>query len=74
MSLTHSIYAQSSQWWWALVILGIFVVIVGVVIFLKRHLKAFKSDEKPKSDREIAAEELNRILQPIEEEEENKDE
>ena len=49
-------------------------MIVGVVIFLKRHLKAFKSDEKPKSDREIAAEELNRILQPIEEEEENKDE
>ena len=62
------IYANN-QWWWALVIVGIFVVLVGIVIFLKRHLKAFKSDEKPKSEKEIAAEELSRILQDVEEEE-----
>ncbi|MBQ9458041.1 MAG: hypothetical protein IJU64_06065 [Bacilli bacterium] len=67
MNFIPHIYANN-QWWWALVIVGIFIVIVGLVILLKRHLKAFKSDEKPKSEKEIAAEELSRILQPVEEE------
>ena len=44
-----------------------FGVIVLVVILLKRHVKIFKSDEQPKSDKEIAEEELNRILEPVEE-------
>ena len=35
---------------------------------MKRKVKFFQNDEKPKSDREIAAEELDRILEPIEEE------
>ena len=60
------IFAQS-QWWWALVIVGIFVVIVGIVIFIKRHVKAFKNDERPKSEKEIAAEEVNRLLETVEE-------
>ncbi len=60
------ILAQS-QWWWAPVIIGIFALVVLVVILLKRHTKIFRSDEKPKSDREIAKEELDRVLQPIEE-------
>ncbi len=60
------IFAQS-QWWWALVIVGIFVVIVGIVIFIKRHVKAFKTDERPKSEKEIAAEEVNRLLETVEE-------
>ena len=69
MNFIPAILAQS-QWWWALVIVGIFVVIVGLVILLKRHTKMFKDDEKPKSDREIAQEELDRVLEPIEEEKE----
>ncbi|MBR1846096.1 MAG: hypothetical protein IJ787_00025 [Bacilli bacterium] len=44
-----------------------FGLIVLLVILLKRHVKVFKSDEKPKSDKEIAAEELDRILEPVEE-------
>ena len=52
----------------ALLIVGIFGVIVIGVILLKKYTKVFKSDEKPKSEKEIAAEELDRLLQPIEEE------
>ena len=59
----------NNQWWWSIVIVGIFVVIVLIVILLKRHVKAFKSDERPKSDKEIAAEEVNRILETVDEEE-----
>lgn len=51
----------------ALLIVGIFGVIVVAVILLKKYTKLFKSDEKPKSEKEIAAEELDRLLQPIEE-------
>lgn len=43
-----------------------FGIIVIVVILLKKHVKIFKNDEKPKSDKEIAAEELDRLLQPVE--------
>lgn len=51
----------------ALLIVAIFAVIVVVVILIKKHVKAFKSDEQPKSDKEIAAEELDRLLEPVEE-------
>ena len=30
-------------------------------------MKIFKKDEQPKSDKEIAAEELDRLLEPVEE-------
>ena len=50
-----------------ILIVAIFAVIVLIVILLKRHVKIFKSDEKPKSDKEIAAEELDRLLEPVEE-------
>ena len=52
-----------------LILVAVFGVIVLAVILLKRHVGIFKSDEKPKSDREIAQEELDRLLQPIEDEE-----
>lgn len=52
-----------------LILVAVFGVIVIAVILIKRHVSIFKSDEKPKSDREIAAEELDRLLQPIEDEE-----
>ena len=52
-----------------IILVAVFGVIVIAVILIKRHVSVFKSDEKPKSDREIAAEELDRLLQPIEDEE-----
>ena len=60
--------SNEPQWWWLFLILGIFIVIVVVVIIVKRHVKVFQSEEKPKTDKEIAQEELDRLLQPIEEE------
>ena len=44
-----------------------FGIIVLIVILLKRKVKFFKDPEAPKSDKEIAAEELDRILEPVEE-------
>lgn len=49
-----------------IILVAVFGVIVVVVIMIKRHVKIFKDDEKPKSDKEIAAEELDRILEPVE--------
>lgn len=51
-----------------IILVAIFGVIVIAVILVKKHVGIFKSDEKPKSDKEIAAEELDRLLQPIEDE------
>ena len=46
---------------WAVpvLIVGIFGVIVLIVILLKKHVKLFQSHEQPKSDKEVAAEELD---------------
>ncbi|MBQ2069376.1 MAG: hypothetical protein II467_00435 [Bacilli bacterium] len=63
-----SVFAGMPSWAIVLIIVGIFGVIVLMVILLKKNVKAFKSEEKPKSEKEIAAEELDRVLQPIEEE------
>lgn len=49
------------------ILVAVFGVIVIIVILLKRHVSIFKDNEKPKSDKEIAKEELDHILQPIEE-------
>ena len=49
-----------------IILVAVFGLIVLLVIMLKRHVKIFKSDEQPKSDKEIAQEELDRILQPVE--------
>jgi len=57
-----------------IVLVAVFGLIVLVVILIKRHVKIFKNDEKPKSDKEIAAEELDRLLQPVEELEPAKEE
>ncbi len=57
-----------------IILVAVFGVIVLIVILLKRHVSIFKSDEKPPSSREVAEEELNRILRPIEEDVPVKDE
>lgn len=48
------------------ILVAVFGLIVLLVIMLKKHVKWFKSDEKPKSDKEIAQEELDRLLEPVE--------
>lgn len=45
-----------------LALVAFFGVIVIAVILLKRYAKPFMSDDKPKTDKEIAEEEVNRIL------------
>ncbi|MDY5441066.1 MAG: hypothetical protein SPG64_02440 [Candidatus Enteromonas sp.] len=62
------ILADSLGWLTPVIIFGVFALIVLIVIIVKKHVKTFQSDEKPKSDREVAAEELDRILEPIEDE------
>ena len=52
----------------ALLIVGVFAVIVIAVILVKKYTKVFKSDEKPKSEKEVAREELDRVLEPIDDE------
>lgn len=42
-----------------------FGLIVIAVMLLKKYAKPFMSDDKPKSDKEIAEEECNRILTDI---------
>lgn len=68
MNMTHIVNAYAMATWLVPVILvAVFGAIVIAVILLKRHVKFFQSDEKPKSDKEIASEELDRLLEPVEE-------
>lgn len=46
-------------------LLAIFGIIVIGVILLKKYVKIFQNDEGPKSDKEIAEEEVNRVLSDI---------
>lgn len=50
-----------------IIIVAVFALVVGLVILIRKKSKFFKDDEKPKSEKEIAKEELDRILEPIEE-------
>lgn len=51
-------------------LLVLFGIIIAIVIYVKRHSKAFGAIEEEKVDEETAAQqELDRILVPIEEDE-----
>ena len=65
-NLIPNILASAGDWWWLFVILGIFAVLVVVIILVKRKVKIFQNPEQPKSDKEIAQEELDRLLEPVE--------
>lgn len=54
--------AGMPSWLIPIIIVGVFGVIVLAVILIKKNIKAFKTEEKPKSDKEIAQEEMNRLL------------
>lgn len=55
-------FAGMPGWLIPIIIVGVFGVIVLAVILIKKNVKAFKTEEKPKSDKEIAQEEMNRLL------------
>ena len=55
-----------------LVLVGFFALVVLLVIVLKRHVPGLKNNEKPKSDKEIAKEELDRVLEKVEDPEAEK--
>jgi flagellar biosynthesis/type III secretory pathway M-ring protein FliF/YscJ len=59
------IYQQS--WFILLMIVLVFGVIVLAVILVRKYAKPFKNDEKPKSEEEIAREEVERITRPMDE-------
>lgn len=61
------IFDAMPGWAILLIILAIFGAIIIGVMLLRRHTKLFRDDSKPKSEKEVAAEELERLLQPIDE-------
>lgn len=56
-------YQQS--WFYILMLFLIFGTIVLAVMLIKKYAKPFRTDEKPKSDKEIAEEEVNRLVQDV---------
>lgn len=50
-----------------IVLVAFFGLVVLLVILLKKHVPGLKNTEKPKSDKEIAREELDRILETVDE-------
>ncbi|MBP5091869.1 MAG: hypothetical protein J6328_04865 [Bacilli bacterium] len=65
-TFADSFFGQS--WFIVLVLIVFFGGIVFAVIMLKRHAGIFKSDEAPKSEEEVAKEELARVLEDVEDE------
>jgi FtsZ-interacting cell division protein ZipA len=54
--------------WYVLGLVAIFGVIVLAVILIKKYGKHFRNDEKPKSDQEIADEEVKRMVVDVDDE------
>ena len=63
------ILADMPYWAILLLILLVFGVIALGVFLARKFAKPFRNDEKPKSDREIAEEEVQRMTQELDEEE-----
>jgi flagellar biosynthesis/type III secretory pathway M-ring protein FliF/YscJ len=63
------ILADMPYWAILLLILLVFGVIALGVFLVRKFAKPFRNDEKPKSDREIAEEEVQRMTQELDEEE-----
>ncbi len=49
------------------VLVAFFGLVILLVILLKKHVPGLKNEEKPKSDKEIAKEELDRLLESVDE-------
>ncbi len=72
INLLNALAASTNTLVILLVLVGFFALIVLLVIVLKRHLPGLKNQEKPKSDKEIAKEELDRILETVDDPETEK--
>lgn len=59
-------------WFFILMLLLIFGSIVIIVMLIKKYAKPFQNQDKPKSDKEIAEEEVNRMVVDITPEEDKK--
>lgn len=64
-----TILSGMPAWLFPILIVVIFGVIALGVFLLRKYAKPFKSDEKPKTDKEIAQEEVARLTQELDEEE-----
>ena len=62
-------FTDQLPWLIPVILLAFFGAIVFAIIMIKRHTNLFKDDEKPKSESEVIEEELDRVLQPVENEE-----
>ena len=49
-------------WFIVILLVAFFGIIVLAVILIKKYAKPFQNTEKPKTDKEIAAEEVNRLV------------
>lgn len=65
-----SFFESNAGWLIPLILVAFFGVIVLVVILIKKHSNVFKNPEdKPKSESEVAEEEVNRVLEEVDDEE-----
>jgi len=62
------------DWLIPVLLVGGFGVIVVIVILLRKYAPMFKNDEQPPSPKDVAKEELDRLLQPMEEDKPKEDE
>ncbi len=66
ISMLEAFY--NAGWFYILMLLLIFGVVVAVVMLIRKYAKPFQSDEKPKTPKEIADEEVSRMVRPVEDE------
>ncbi len=61
-------FITQNPWLIVLILLAVFGLIVLLVILIKRYSPHFKNTDKPKTDEEIAREEVERLTVPMGEE------
>lgn len=69
--MTHFVLSSSfvdQNWFIVLMLVVFFGLIVLAVILIKKYVAPFKNNEKPKSDKEIAEEEVKRMVVDMEDE------
>ncbi len=67
-------FLTENPWLLILILLLVFGAIVVAVILIRRYSPHFKTIEKPKTDEEIAKEEVERLTVPMDEENKNLEE
>lgn len=67
-------YVTENPWLLILILLLVFGAIVLAVILVKKYSPQFKNEEKPKTDEEIAKDEVDRLTVPMDEGDKSLDE